>query len=122
LAAKETLGERVTLVARTPFYAVFTDGHGDFVVIDRHASVALTGRGVVLDASGIDLAAELERRLPQLTRHLGPISVAPAVRLVRGPRLIDLSVLSSLDRLLETAVVECRRAGSERVVALVEKG
>lgn len=121
MAAKETLGEQVSLVARTPFYGVFTDEAGAFAVIDRHATVALTGRGLVLDGPGAQLAPELEERLPQLTRNLGPISVAPAVRLVRGARLIDLTVLSTLDRLLEAAVGECRLAGGERVVALIEK-
>ena len=122
MAAKESLGEHVSLVARTPFYGVFTDEAGAFAVIDRHASVALTGRGLVLDGSGSQLATDLEERLPQLTRHLGPISVAPAVRLVRGARLIDLTVLSTLDRLLEAAIGECRLAGSEQVVALIEEG
>lgn len=122
MAAKEALGEPVTLVARTPFYGVFAGGQGSFVVIDRHASVAATGRGVVLDGTGDELAADLQQRLPRLTRHLGPISVAPAVRLVRGARLIDLTVVSALDRLLEAAVGECRLAGREHVVALISNG
>ena len=121
MAAKQTLGAQITMVARTSFYGVFTDDTRAFAVIDRHGSVALTGRGLVLGGSGPEVASDLEERLPRLTRHLGPISVAPAVRLVRGARLVDLTMLSTLDRLLMAAVDECRLAGSERVVALIEE-
>jgi hypothetical protein len=65
------------------------------------------------------VAGLLEDRLPGLTRHLGPISVAPAVRVVRGARLIDLTFLSAPDRVVEAAAGECRLAGEEEVVALV---
>ncbi|HXF56855.1 MAG TPA: hydantoinase/oxoprolinase family protein [Actinomycetota bacterium] len=119
LAAKETLGDGVSLVARTPFYGVFVDDEGRFAVVDRHASVAATGRGLVLEGPGARLAAELGGRLRDLTRHLGPIAVAPALRLVRGARLVDLTFLSAPDRLVEAAVGECRLAGQEPVVALV---
>lgn len=119
LAAKETLGDGVSLVARTPFYGVFVDDDGRFAVVDRHASVAATGRGLVLEGPGTRLATQLEQRLRGLTRHLGPIAVAPGLRLVRGARLIDLTFLSAPDRLVEAAVGECRLAGEDLVVALV---
>jgi N-methylhydantoinase A len=119
LAAKEALGAGVSLVARTPFYAVFTDEEGSYVALDRYASLAAAGKGVVVAGSGTEVAAALEERLPRLARHLGPVSVPPAVRLVRGARLVDLTFLPTTDRILEAAVRECRLAGAAPVVALV---
>lgn len=121
MAAKEVLGGPVALVARTAFFEVFADPGGRFVVIDRHASVAATGRGLVLSGTGEQLAAQLEERLPRLTRHLGLVSVVPALRLVLGARLIDLRGVPALERLLEVAVGQCRSAGREPVVALISE-
>jgi hypothetical protein len=56
-----------------------------------------------------------------MARRFGPVAVAPAVRVVRGPRLIDLSLLSSLPRALDAARAECVAAGEEPVVALLSR-
>lgn len=129
-AAEATLGTPVELAADGGHYALFVSvAHGrrsrderPFVLIDRRGGVAASGRGLVLVGPGTDVAGELRERLPRLVRHIGPVRVAPAVRLVRGPRLIDLSVLSKAEEVLDAALAECAVAADGEVVALVGRG
>jgi N-methylhydantoinase A len=123
--AAEVLGPGSEEVGRTDFYAAFAIGKGGrgqrFAVIDRGGTVALQGEGVVLFGSGDEVAGTLLERLPAMVRRFGPVGVAPAVRVMRGPRLIDLSLFSSPDRALEAAVSECRLADGEPVLALLSR-
>lgn len=123
--AAEVLGPGAVEVGRTDFYAGFAagdDGRRRFAVIDRGGSVALEGEGMVLSGSGDEVAGALRERLPAMVKRFGPVGVAPAVRVMRGPRLIDLSLLSSPDRALEAAVAECRLADGEQVLAVLSRG
>jgi hypothetical protein len=75
----------------------------------------------LLHGSGLEVRALLSRHIPALVRHFGPVTVAPAVRVLRGPRLIDLSPISSADAALEAAQSECTRADGEGVVAFISR-
>jgi N-methylhydantoinase A/oxoprolinase/acetone carboxylase beta subunit len=122
--AAELLGPGTSELATTGFYAVFVAGNGSrrrFAVLDRRGSVALEGSGLALAGTGDEVAGELRAHLPSMVRRFGPVGVAPAVRVVRGARLIDLSLLSSPDRALEAAVAECRLADGAPVAALVTR-
>lgn len=122
--AAEVLGPEAVEVSATGFYAVYAAGDGDrrrFAVLDRRGSVALEGTGVAVVGSGDEVASELETRLPSMARRFGPVGVAPAVRVIRGARVVDLSLLSSPDRALEAAVSECRLADGAPVVALISR-
>lgn len=124
LVAKEALHEDVTLVARSSHYAVFTGAgqHGGrFVVVDRHGSIAIEGHGDVIALPGEKLADKLASAVPSMTRHIGPIAVAPAVRLVRGSRLVDLTLCSTSVDLLEAVRAECALSPRNAVVALLSK-
>lgn len=125
--ARVALGGSPALVAISEFFAVFAgdgdgDGERDFAVIDRKGSIAAEGRGRVIAGLGSEVSASLQERIPALARHYGPIAVAPAVRLVRGPRLVDLTLISKPDAAIEAAVAECALAHNEEVVALVSRG
>ena len=67
----------------------------------------------------MEVSTTLSERLPALTRHVGPFSVAPGVRILRGTRLVDLTVISKPDEVLEAALRECRAANGDPVVALI---
>jgi hypothetical protein len=97
------------------------DARRDFVVVDRKGAIAAEGRGRVIVGIGREVAAVLEESIPTLARHYGPIAVAPAVRLVRGPRLVDLTLISKPDAATEAVVAECSLAHDEKVVALVSR-
>lgn len=106
-------------------YAVFTSGEGSerqFAVIDRLGSVAASGRGTVVRGPGREVAASLEQRLPAFVRHYGPIAVAPALRILRDSRLVDLSLFSSPEAALEAARSECSLAGDGGVIVIVSRG
>jgi len=112
------------MVFRNGFFSVFATGAGDdrsFAVIDRAGAVVATGRGKVITGVGAEVAAALDERIPALVRHYGPISVAPAVRLIRGPRLVDLTVISNAASARDAAAAECSLAFDEDVVALLTR-
>ena len=123
-AARTALGPSARAVSRGRFYTMYAagpDDRGAFAVVDRHASVAAEGRGQVVAGTGPAVLAELRELIPRQARRLGPLAVAPAVRLVRGARLTDLSVFTSIDGLIEALASECERAGDETLVALVSR-
>lgn len=119
------LGPDAQEIADNGFYSVFAAGEEGlrrrFAVLDRRGSVALEGEGLALSGSGDDVGDALRERLPTMVRRFGPVGVAPAVRLVRGARLIDLSLFSSPERALDAAVDECRIADGAPVVALLTR-
>lgn len=120
--AEAELGSPAKLVAATKFYSVYT-GSGDggrFAVVDRSGAVACAGKGRVISGPGASVAAQLEAAMPSLIRHYGPLAVAPAVRMLRGARLVDLTTFSTPDHLLQAAAAECATNG-EDVVALVSR-
>lgn len=112
------------LVAGSGFFLTFAAGGGErrrFVVVDRRGSIAASCEGQILSGSGHDVADALRARISGMTRRLGPMSVAPTVRIVRGSRLIDLSPLTATDALLEAASAECSLADGDPVVALISR-
>lgn len=123
--ASDVLGTGAVEAGGNGFYTVFVAADGSrsdrFAVVDRRGGIAVEGEGVVITGSGHEVASELQERIPQMVRRFGPVGVAPAIRLVRGPRVIDLSLFSAPDRALEAAVAECRLADGEPVLALVSR-
>ncbi|MPZ70600.1 MAG: hypothetical protein GEU71_13890 [Actinobacteria bacterium] len=81
----------------------------------------MKGHGQVLAGIGHEVAAAMQERVAALTRHYGPIAIAPAIRLVRGPRLVDLTLISKPDEAVEAAVAECSLAHDEELVALISR-
>jgi hypothetical protein len=122
-SAVELIGEEARAVARSRFYAVYAAPNGGkaerFAVLDSRGAIATTGEGVVLSGTAAEVSSSLEELLPGLTRHVGPFSVAPGVRILRGARLVDLTVVSRPSEALEAAVAECREANGDPVVALI---
>ncbi len=122
--AEEILGSGVSMVARTRAFGVFATGSGEwrsYVVLDPRGGVSASGEAMLMVGSGAELADSLPTRLESMVRHLGPIAIAPAVRLVRGSRVVDLSALSSPRKALEAAVAECTLAEEETVVAIFSR-
>jgi Hydantoinase/oxoprolinase len=121
LAAKSALAADPILVASTGFYTVFSSARGEWAVIDRHGSLVVAGRGPVLTGTGLEVEELLGDAVVEHVRHIGPLSVAPAVRILRGSHLVDLSPLSSAEDALDAAVTECRRADGDGVVAFLSR-
>ncbi|HEX2240618.1 MAG TPA: hydantoinase/oxoprolinase family protein [Actinomycetota bacterium] len=122
--AQRALQTDAFLIGRTAFYAVYGTATGPerrFVVIDRAGSIVVEVRGHALTGTGAEVGAALEERVPTLTRHFGPLKVAPAVRVIRGARLIDLTLISRPDEALQAAVTECSLAGEASVIALLSR-
>jgi N-methylhydantoinase A/oxoprolinase/acetone carboxylase beta subunit len=126
-AAEHALGGTAELLASSAAYSLFVRSRSDhsdnqrFALVDSHSGISAVGRGRVMAGSGDELAAQLGETLPQIVKHIGPITVAPHVRIVRGPRVIDLGALSNVDEILTAALAECATAGSEPVIALIVK-
>jgi N-methylhydantoinase A/oxoprolinase/acetone carboxylase beta subunit len=124
LAAKTELGEAGEVVFRNDCYSVYVAGDDErrrFAIFDRHGSLAATGTGVVLVGRGSEVGATLDERMPKLVRHYGPVAVAPALRILRGTRLVDLSLFSSPDKALEASLAECALGHDSEIVAFVSR-
>ena len=118
--AERALGDAAQLLSAGTHYSLFAvpsrdrrSGESRFVLLDRQGGVTAAGRGRFIIGAGESVAEQLSLTLPELVRHIGPISVAPAVRIVRGPRVIDLSALSKADEILNAATAECALATDE---------
>ncbi|MDQ3955012.1 MAG: methylhydantoinase, partial [Actinomycetota bacterium] len=123
-AARSVLAGDLHLVFGNEFFFVYVSGSGDdrsFAVVDRTGAVAFEGHGKVISGSGSEVSARLDERIPALVRHYGPVAVAPAVRVIRGPRLVDLTLMSNPDAAREAALAECALAYDEEVVALLTR-
>lgn len=121
--ASDVLGPSAQ-VAGSDFYSVYVtadEAHRRFAVLDRQGSIALEGEGVVLAGTGDEMAERLRERIPAMVRRFGPVGVAPAIRILRGARLVDLSLFSSPDRALDAAVAECLLADGDPLVALLSR-
>jgi N-methylhydantoinase A len=122
--AQRVLGTTPSLMGRTPFYAVYGNDstpQKSFIVIDRKGSIVVAASGTALIGTGVEVGAALAERVPALTRHFGPLKVGPAVRVIRGARLIDLTLISRPDEALQGAVTECSLAGESTVIALLSR-
>jgi N-methylhydantoinase A len=121
--AQSALGGEVRLAAAVDRYRIFVraDDERHCAVVDESGGIALAATAELVTGAGYEVASALESRVPGLVRHYGPIEVAPAVRIVRGARLVDLSLLSAPDRALEAAVGECAAGGDDLVVVLISR-
>ncbi|MDQ4096100.1 MAG: methylhydantoinase [Actinomycetota bacterium] len=122
LVAKRALGEEATRLWANDFYSIYvgsSNGRHRYAVVDRKGSLATSGKGHVELARGAEMRGRLETLVEDATRHLGPVAVAPGVRLVRGARLIDLTLFSEPKTVIAAAEVECALAGDEEMVAFV---
>lgn len=122
--ARTLLGRDARGVASTSFYSVFASGDEPqrrFIVLDVRGAVALRGHGIVISGTGAEVAATLSERVGSEIRHYGPIAVAPAVRIVRGARVVDLTLFSSPDKTIAAAGAECSLAGAGPVLALLTR-
>jgi hypothetical protein len=119
------MGDEVRLVTRNDFYSVFAAPNGGsaerFAVLDSRGTVATSGEGLILAGDALEVSAQLMERFPGLTKHVGPFSVAPGVRVLRSARLVDLTVVSKPEEALEAALAECRMGNGDPVVALITK-
>jgi N-methylhydantoinase A/oxoprolinase/acetone carboxylase beta subunit len=124
-AARDLMGDEVRLVTRNDFYSVFAAPNGGsaerFAVLDSRGTVATSGEGLILAGDALEVSAQLMERFPGLTKHVGPFSVAPGVRVLRSARLVDLTVVSKPEEALEAALAECRMGNGDPVVALITK-
>lgn len=124
VVAKAELGGDAELVMTNGFFALFRsrDGKGtDIVVLDRQGTLASKARGDVVVGAGREVAAQLDDRVTSLVRHYGPVAVAPAIRVVRGTRLVDLTVFSAPDKALSAASSECALGGDDPVAVILSR-
>jgi N-methylhydantoinase A/oxoprolinase/acetone carboxylase beta subunit len=121
--ATRTLAAPATFIGRTSSYSVYaSDGRSRrILVIDRTGSVVVDVIGTALSGTGAEVAAALEERVPARTRYFGPLMVAPAVRIIRGSRLTDLTLISRPEEALQAAATECSLANEGPVIALLSR-
>lgn len=122
--AVSKLGESAELITNDDFYAVFAAGTGSrrpFAVVDRFGSIAASGEGQILAGPPNEIAAQVEESMPRYVRHYGPVGVAPALRVLRGSKLVDLSLVSSPDKALEAVLDECASARGEPIVIFISR-
>ena len=117
LAAKRELRDEVETIAFTGIYTVFGSG-SRFAVLDARGSLALRTEGEVLLGSPEEVSACLGERIERSVRRFGPLTVGPAVRILRGGRLVDLTLLSDPKAALESARAECALAEGSVVAFL----
>jgi N-methylhydantoinase A len=122
--AADVLGADPISLGATSEYSVFgtaTGGHQRFALIDKRGTVVTTGEGIVLAGQGDDVAIDLRHHLEDVTRQLGGFTIAPALRIVRAHRVVDLSLVSSAAKAADAAIEECALADGDPVVALVSR-
>jgi N-methylhydantoinase A len=122
--AVERLGEGARLVATVGPHHVFTVGGEErhrFVVVDERGAIDAEGDGHVITGTGAEVVDEVRRAVDALSRHLGPIAVAPVLRVLRGARLLDLSLLSDPRQVLTAALDECAMAAEAPVAVIVSR-
>lgn len=122
--AAAKLGPGASLLTNDDFYAVFATGSGRrraFAVIDRFGTIATSGEGQVLAGPPNEIAAQVEESMPRYVRHYGPVGVAPALRVLRGSKLVDLSLVSSPDKALAAVLDECASAHDGSIVVFITR-
>ena len=119
--AKAELRGEPTLVSSNGFFSVFsTPRRKDlgWAVIDLRATPVVRGEGKVLVGSGMELMASLREAVEGWTKHLGPVSVAPQVRLVSGATVTDLSCYTTPEQVIAGAAHLIEGSGEEAVALL----
>jgi N-methylhydantoinase A/oxoprolinase/acetone carboxylase beta subunit len=95
-AAAEALGiagERLSVVASTDFYRVYSEnGRGRVAVVDARGAVPLAedARRILAGERG-GLVADLRAAVEDATVNLGVATMLPRVALICGPRILDMS-------------------------------
>ena len=124
--AVERIGVGATLAASVGPHHVFVTGTGDrerprFVVVDEQGAIDAEGDGRVIAGPGSALPGDVRDAVEASSRHLGPIAVAPVLRVLRGARLVDLSLLSDPGQVLAAALDECAMAADAPVAVIVSR-
>lgn len=122
LVAKRSLGEEVTRRWGNDFYSLYvgsSNGRDRYAVVDRKGSLASSGKARIEVGSGVEIKSRLGDLVKEGTRHLGPVAVAPGVRLLRGARLVDLTLFSEPKTVLAAGESECALAGDDEMVAFI---
>jgi Hydantoinase/oxoprolinase len=122
--ARAKLGAGAELITHDDFYAVFATPaakNRSFAVVDRFGTVAASGEGQVLVGPPNEIAAQIQESLPRYTRHYGPVGVAPALRVLRGSKLIDLSLVSSPDKALAAVLNECASCSDDSMTVFITR-
>lgn len=120
LAAKHELGEGARLEWSNRYYSVFSvqgrRKERNWVVLDLRAIPVATGSGAVLCGPVAELRSSLQERVLADTKHLGPITVAPQLRVVTGATVTDLSCYTTPERVVDAAAESLADADGEAVV------
>ena len=118
--AGERLGAGAVLAASIgPHHLFVASGDDRFVIVDQLGPIDAEGRGQAMSGSGLAMADQLGDVIEGASRHLGPIAVAPVLRVLRGARLVDLSLLSDPRQVLAAALDECAMAGDDPVAVVI---
>jgi hypothetical protein len=97
------------------------DDGSSFAIIDESGSIHVQGKGRVLIGDGDALAGELPEVVEAASRRLGPVVVAPVVRVLRGGRLVDLGIISDPRQVLAAAQEECAMAASAPMAIVISR-
>src|SRR4029077_16432911 len=118
----------VVLLGQTSHYHAFGaapggtgNGRGPraWALLDGRGSVAHQGLAkAVMTGSGEAFRLDALDAIRRAERHIGPVSVAPPVVVVRGRRVVDCSPLTGTDALL--AAVEAELARGEPTIVVIE--
>ena len=101
-------------------YVAGPDGAAQrYVIVDATGTVDAEGEGTILTGRGSSFADSVGPAIDGASRHLGPIAVAPEVRVLRGARLVDLGLLSDPRQVRAAVLEECAMADDDDVVAVI---
>ena len=112
---------RACLVRVGPHHLFVTGPDGArqrYVVVDAGGAVDAEGEAAILTGSGAELGPRVASAIDGASRRLGPIAVAPVVRVLRGPRLVDLGLISDPAQVRSAVLAECAM-GDDDVVAVL---
>jgi hypothetical protein len=118
--AVERLGDGARLAASIGPHHLFVSGER-YVVVDDRGPIDAAGTGSVLTGAGREVSTAVTAAIEGASRHLGPIAVAPVLRVLRGSRLVDLSLLSEPRQVRAAAIDECEMAGDDPVAIIVSR-
>ena len=120
--ATERLGPDARRLVRVGPHHLFVTGPDGarqrYVVVDAGGAVDAEGEAAILTGSGAELGLRVASAIDGASRRLGPIAVAPVVRVLRGPRLVDLGLISDPAQVRSAVLAECAM-GDDDVVAVL---